>query len=101
MLQIITRVLREKNEPDAKIIGISLIAHEEAPSKYFIKRFFEALHQKRASPQNKATIKIINNKVVFEGPGFRGYRTKFEFEPKPEELDGLKTSIFSQIHKRD
>ena len=98
-LEIIVRVLREKDEPNGKVIGISLIAQQDLYSKDFVRRFFEAMHQKNASLQNRAVVKIADDKVVFEGLGFGGYRTKFEFKPKPDEFDGLKTSIFSKKYK--
>src|SRR3990167_10995642 len=68
---------------DGKVNGISFVAGAETYSEDFIGRFPRSLRK------GEATIVIMDNKIVLEGPTFNG-KQKFVFKPKPEELEGLK-----------
>ena len=78
---------------DGSVVGISIVADAETYSEDFVSHFPAALRAK------KATIAIEGEKVVLEGPTFDGTMKKFEFSPTPEELEGLKASIFAEGKK--
>ena len=85
-LEIEVKVLKGK---DGKVNGISFVAGAETYSEDFIARFPRALREGRA------TLGIIDNKIVLEGPIFTGSKQKFEFKLKPGDLEGLKASVFA------
>ena len=78
---------------DGKVNGISFVAGAETYLEDFIGRFPRSLRK------GEATIGIDDDKIVLEGPTFNG-KGKFAFTPKPEELEGLKASIFAGGEKK-
>ncbi len=86
-LEIEVKVLRGD---DGKVNGISFVAGPEAHSEDFIEHFLKALRD------GKAIFGIDDGKVVLEGPTFTGNKRRFEFTPNPEELEGLRASVFAE-----
>ncbi|HBB37405.1 MAG: hypothetical protein UX02_C0001G0305 [Candidatus Moranbacteria bacterium GW2011_GWC1_45_18] len=89
-LEIEVEVLKN---PDGKIIGISLVAGAETYSEDFVQRFPRALVKK------EATISAEGQRLIFEGPTFMGRMKKFEFEPSPEDFNGLMQTFFTDKKK--
>lgn len=89
--EIEVKVLKGK---DGKVNGVSFVAGAETYSEDFVGRFPGALRK------GEASIGIIGDKIVLEGPIFSGGKRKFEFKPKSEDLEGLKTSIFAGSEKK-
>ena len=78
---------------DGEVNGISFVAGAETYSEDFVGRF------PRSLMKGEATIGIEDDKIVLKGPTFNG-KGKFVFKPKPEELEGLKASVFAGGEKK-
>jgi hypothetical protein len=78
---------------DGRVIGASFVAGAESYSEDFVERFPRSLWK------GEATISINGDRIVLNGPTYNG-RGEFEFRPNPDDLEGLKASIFADGEKK-